>query len=344
MKTRSFQLLTLCLVSLGGLPFSDAGEKKTSSPYPILDSGVWAEAVGMPDIYWIDNHSVIFRGSEEKEKAKRPEGRFNVAIWKIDDGVSVHAKGVRRIQGLLGRLCYRDGVVFYPLRETDTLGNEQYMYGKLGTEKVFTTPKGSNTVLDEMNCRLTDVESVRRKQGGRAIRPLLERHGVLDLGAINLQPSQRGPVKLYRHDGKEVEIPLKPQHVESIRYYQFKDAYAIYGHNAGNRFWWLYSDGRVEEVPIPVNEVPYATRKGLVVKWGKATTNKDAGTSGLYLWPGSNPIKLITGYVNGVVVSPDGCKLAFVHAPYPDAIKVSDPGPITLKAITLCMEEKTNGK
>ena len=72
----------------------------------------------------------------------------------------------------------------------------------------------------------------------------------------------------------------------------------------------------------------------------KLDPGKDPGDAGGYLLGKDNTVhKLITGYLNGETVSPDGCKIAFVHYPYLDATLVADPAPITLKMINFCSEE-----
>ena len=69
-------------------------------------------------------------------------------------------------------------------------------------------------------------------------------------------------------------------------------------------------------------------------------------TGGYMITENGEQIKLITGYLNGEVVSPDGCKVAFSHAPYSDADNASsnDPTLRTLKLINFCIEEKRHGK
>ena len=81
-------------------------------------------------------------------------------------------------------------------------------------------------------------------------------------------------------------------------------------------------------------------KNGFVLPHGKAKGPKDAGNTGPHLLRDGKLIKLLSGYYKSPVVSPDGCKLAFVHYLYSDATKIKDPGRITLKAINVCVEEK----
>ncbi len=72
----------------------------------------------------------------------------------------------------------------------------------------------------------------------------------------------------------------------------------------------------------------------------KLDPGKDPGDAGGYLLTEGNMIqKLISGYLKGEIVSPNGCKIAFTHYPYLDATLVADPARITLKMINFCTEE-----
>ena len=63
---------------------------------------------------------------------------------------------------------------------------------------------------------------------------------------------------------------------------------------------------------------------------------------------GETPSRLIAGNVRNEAVSPDGCKVAFVHvlhgqagADSVKALREGKPGTRTLKMIDLCKGEKT---
>src|SRR3989344_9305208 len=379
MKTKNKSLLGLCCYLLLNCVACEAKEQTGPSSYPVYDSGAWADGTGIPDIFWLDNNRVLFRGSEESEKRKQPQGRFNLSIWDIGKSVGAYSKGVDRIQGTLGRLCYREEIVFYPLLEKDAKGNGQYKYGKLGQEKTFIRPKSAKTILDTMNCRLHDVEALMKERKGHAIRQLLDRHGYLDLGPLG--GDKNNFVNFHRADGKVIELPLRKGNLwapEQLDYVAFKDAYFIstyyyddtHRRSSGNvwpktvtrNVWWFYPDGRVEAVKFPdgpwvketkpgsgyvtYNTKLYSTRDGYFLSAGEVKNTKDPGTAGAYFLRDGKLTKLIGGNFRDPTVSPDGCMVAFVHYPYADATIADDPAPITLKAVDLCpnKEEKRHGQ
>lgn len=315
------------------------------SPYPIYDSGTWADPISNPHIYWIDNDRVLFRTVKGNDKTRISSGPFNLSIWEIGKGVKAYTGYHASVTA-----CIREGMIHRT--QKDSQGKVQRFYGKFGEEKEFEFPKTKGAFFDDMNCRVNDnAEIVSKRQSGRRIRSLLDRHGYLDLGPSNKPAwTSKEPRKLFRPGDKQgVEISIPPLNIHPIRYFEFKDAYLIYDHNAGNRFWWLYPDGRVEEVTTLFG-VGYPTRRGFVGGGGKPKSDYDPGTVGLYFWSGKERIKLISGYANisgytnNMAISPNGCKIAFVHYPYFDATKITDPAPITLKAINLCVEENNHGK
>jgi hypothetical protein len=323
---------------------TDPTTSAVPSPYPVMDSGVWADAVHSPTIFWLSNDRLIFKGTEATQKVDA-FNKTHLQIWDIEKSkITPYAPTTK------GIACYTDGVIFYWVRG-DKIGEDRYRYGKLGEEKTMELPKNKKTFIDTMNCRLHDVDALMKERQGRAIHPLLDRHGYLDRGSIRFKPGIKEPAIFYRTGhSKGIELPILGRDATIIRYYPFKDAYLIHDLNTGGilnkkkQFWWLYPDGKVEEGLFHFETNLYPTRKGIVTMWGGTRSAKDPGTVGLYLWNQQEPIKLIAGYAEGITVSPDGCKLAFVHFLYSDATKIKDPGRITLKAINVCMEEKNHGQ
>jgi hypothetical protein len=193
-----------------------------------------------------------------------------------------------------------------------------------------------------MNCRPIDDLEIIEKRKTRRLTLLLDRHGYLDLGPLQESSTSKEFITLYRAGNKQgISVPIQAQWINQLRYFQFKDAYMLYGIKGGNQFWWLYPDGKVEKVS-PLSGYP--TRQGLVGGWGKIKSDKDPGSIGVYLWSDKETIKLIAGHSKDITISPDGCKLVFIHFPYLDATKLKDPGRITLKAINICTKEKSHGQ
>jgi hypothetical protein len=348
MKTKNKTITGVCCFLLAAGMVVEAREPAsppipaTQSPYPVMDSGVWADWHGyIQSIYWVDNGRVIFQTVKDNDKTRVSSGPFNLSVWELGKGVKAHTPYANGVH-----VCVRDGMVRYTL--VDEKGIYHPFYGKFGEEKAI--PLIKRTYSDELNCPIkSDPEIVAKLAQGRNIYPLLDRHGYLDVGSIKHKPGVNEPAVFYPFGhAKGIELPIRGRDINTVRlrYYPFKGAYLVYdfhsgGDKKGERVWWLYPNGRTEEEITPAR--PYPTRKGVVTMWGKGRSAKDPGSVGLYLWSGENPVKLIAGFAEDITVSPDGCKLAFAHYPYLDATLIKDPAPITLKVINLCPEAKNHG-
>jgi hypothetical protein len=316
-----------------------------TSPYPVLDSGAWADWHGyVKSIYWIDDTRVVFKTVKDNDKSRVSSGPFNLSVWEIGKGVQPYTDFAKNIS-----VCVSEGNIRYVL--VDDKKNMKGFYGKFGNEKPFEFPKTKGAFFNELDCRPSDnPEILAKRQAGRAIKPLLSRHGYLDIGPIQWERLRsKEPVVLYRlGETKGIELPILAKQTYNVRYYPFKGAYLIYGLNYGGgirskKLWWLYPDGKVEEHSIPVETDPYPTKKGVVTNRGLPAPSRDTSAAGLYLWDSKGPINLLPGYAKGIEVSPDGCKLAFSHHLYSDATLIKDPAPINLKIINLCPKETNNG-
>lgn len=345
MITKNKTAIVVSCFLLAALAVCDAKEptnpliSSTPSPYPVLDSGVWADwSSYIPIFYWIDNNRIIFKTVKDNDKNRISSGPFNLSIWDIGKRVKPYTDYYSSVT-----VCVSGDIIHRT--QTEANGNVRRFYGKFGEEKSFEFPKIKGAFFDDMNCRPIDNPEIIEKRKTRHIKLLLDRHGYLDFGSLQESSTSKEFITLYRAGNKQgISVPIQAQWINQLRYFQFKDAYMLYGIKGGNQFWWLYPDGKVEKV-APSSGFGFPTRKGLVGGWGKAKSNMDPGTVGVYFWSDKESIKLIAGYAaKGIAVSPDGCKLAFIHYPYLDATKIKDPGRITLKMINVCMEEKSHGQ
>lgn len=348
-------LLTL----LGGCTNTDSG----ASSYPIYDSGVWADSVYSPSIYWLDSHRAIFKGTAAKQKTDAYENA-ELQIWDMDKNkVTPYAKTTKGIS------CYANGNIFYWV-PGDKPGENRYRYGKLGQEETREYPKDKKLYVDAINCQTYDMDVVVKERKDRAITPLLTRHGHLDIGPISGKESlENNPVILRHADGSMIQLPVRQSERGTLYdYFPFKGAYFFQGSlelgrpsdiaklwPPGTRqiFYWLHPDGRIEPIVLrgeswPDGKVPnFGIRKfmplqeGFFLLYGSAKGPKDPGTAGGYLLRNDKLTKIVSGHLSSLTVSPDGCKVAFVHLPYPDADLVADPAPIRLKAVDLCTERAT---
>lgn len=370
MKTTNKYLLALCcFLSITFSACEAKNSSSTPSPYPVYDSGAWADPLHDPEIYWIDNNRVLFKAVKDNDKKNISRGPFNLSIWEIGKGVKVYTPYVKGVHA-----CLRDGVFNYKVTDEPNKWHEQdklhIYYGKFGEEKLVTPKKMS--YLDLINCRVEDNPEIAEKtKAGRAIIKLLDRHGYLDIGPITGPESfENNPITLYRPDGTSVKLAARRFELHILGYSPFKDAYFFDGgleKSQGSDFarnWppgtlralgWLHPDGRIEPFIIPAepwpdkkvpNIVPKPLRNGFLVIMGKSKGPYDAGEHGGYYLHNNKFTKVIGGYLKSLTVSPDGCRVAFVHYPYFESTLGDDPSPIRLKAVDLCQknEEKTHGQ
>jgi hypothetical protein len=107
--------------------------------------------------------------------------------------------------------------------------------------------------------------------------------------------------------------------------------------------WYIYPDGTTERIEIP--HLPFmehgslmffGSRPGVFIVSHSLERSGKPGTAGGYFAQGQEVEKLSTGYITDAAVSPDGCKVAFVHDPHDTDKGIDRFGRITVKAINLC--------
>lgn len=315
--------------------------------YPILDSKFPAAEAKLG---WIDNERVIFQGYEPgKFGTKSPKDRHiyditGLFIWDTaTNAVSKHAS----MEGLT-TLCVHAGEV--------TFAREGMLVaGKLGEERQTPFPK--KHWFNPNSCRYYTSLPYWRIEGQRnRSLPLLETHGYLDFGIPSrADPSKASPVLLYPPDQKNpTQLPFTGEQVRfSVAYFEFADVYLLEGHREttyATSIWLLKPDGTVTKALAPTGKAwermgwghYQLTKKGLFLVGGRGTYDQ-AGTTGGYLLLRDEPKRLVSGFVRNAAVSPNGCRVAFVHVLHSQAgadsfraLKAGKPGTRTLQMIDLC--------
>jgi hypothetical protein len=291
----------------------------------------------------------LFPGSEDStyKSADIPV----ISIWEIGKGVTIYKRHAVAH-------CYRSGILWYaqgPGKPQERL----QMRGPLGHEQPYDKPPGKFVYFDyQLNCAYVDTQSMRER--GRAGGPLLLNHGYLDLGSN--APSdvlKNKPVTFYRPGHTDgLLLPFKSREFKPPTYIPFKNAYFIvsdyFDKTRGigvapwptalpQPLWWLTPNGEVTQVTIPPNAFGRGsaghylpTVKGIFVTASGLVSETDSGEMGGYLIQGNNVEKVITGIVEGIAISPDGCKVAFAHAPNIAENLANPKNRRTLKMIDFC--------
>lgn len=346
-----FMFLLLSVITISG-----CNKKENTTQYKVVDSGMWISDSGGGKIWWLDNERVLFPSNE---KLQPNGGPSKIMIWNTSTG------GISS-SGLSSVICADRNEVFWG--ERDSLTNTvKYYHGALENPQLYPPPNpdmvpgncfecgwvpraGGATIPYHIKLRgenfLEVVESMpdpevwpqerRGKKEG-------SRHSQAGVGA----PALNKVVYYERSGAKGVELPFQLGGWNSyeVTYIDWRKAYLIrprqYYKNKPLRLWWLQQDGTVHEDSLP-DKLPFTSAGGIdfhPVKAGIFVTyngGSSAGSDGAYLCSEGKALRIISHMVQNAVVSPDGCRVVFIHA---KSIKeyISRKKPFrTLKMIDFC--------
>lgn len=322
--------------------------------YPVLDSKFPAAEAKLG---WLDNERVMFHGYEVGKVGQlspddgHPLAETGLFIW--DTGKNTVTK-YWDIDGITPLCVFHDQVWMLFRIKGDEKARLQ-ISGKLGHEQQIKT-KGEGA-LNGVSCRYYAPKPEWADEH-RVRRALLEEHGYLDFGPwSNSDRSDAARILFYRPNEKEPQtLPLNPNRVLNLfDYVEFENAYLFRGEATtpdAVPLWLLKPDGTVTNLLEPRGKAWERmgwggydlTKKGLFLSGGRGDYGS-VGTRGGYLLKlGENsPVRLVAGSVRNTTVSPDGCKVAFVHVLHDQAgadsvkaLREGKPGTRTLKMINLC--------
>lgn len=347
--THTFSLTVLLWLLLISPQLAASGEPR----YPVLDSKFPAAEAKLG---WLDNERVMFHGYDIRKMTQpgpgegHPTAAEGLFIW--DTGKDTVTK-YWEIDGPTSLCVYHDTIAFgQRIKGEDKSWTR--VVGKVGQEQSVRST-GTDWV-NPVSCAYSK-ERPPEVTGRRILRHLREDHGYLDFGSTTkLGLLETAKVLYYRPAEKEpLSLPLTTKRVLNLfDYVEFENAYLLRGRATtpdAVPLWLLRPDGTVTQFLEPKGEAwerngwtgYVLTRKGVFLISRTADGYAAAGKSGGYLWDGSNPKRLIVGLLDHVTVSPNGCKLAFVHilhsqagADSVKALRASKSGSRTLQMIDLC--------
>jgi hypothetical protein len=321
---------------------------EVNSVYPVLDSG--RRGLGVHG--WLDNDKVVFYselGAKAHEGPSILDGGYyvwDIAAGKLNKDPSLEGAAKLCVQG--------DYVTF--LRKAPTDEKKWLVVTRVkGLETV--TPLVNAEWFNRFSCRY--YEQKPQWDRGHASLPLLEEHGSL----FFKDSRENNPIMFFSPTSeKGVPLPIGTRQVwhNLVQYAPFKNAYLLYpiayiDPGTGKEdpigpwpkgkpvpMWWLTPDGKVTTEHIPYMPFMrggsrgfYPTRAGIFITSHKTDDLGKPGDAGGYLAQASSVEKLITGLLENVSVSPDGCKVAFLHDPYTTE-PVSER--VKVKVVSLCQE------
>jgi hypothetical protein len=347
-----FVIPNVCLSSEGNAFLAQFSRNSgpVKSRFPILDSGMAANTFGSvnPQFYWINNDELLFlaiRTSPDSSFPRKARYAFSVSRWHTQTG---SITTVREFGEIAPRLCFSEGHVLFSFRKKDdTLEGYQ---GRLGLEQPINPRRAYNNQFCQP---MESTPALPKWTEGREIR-LLEKMGA---GFIDFGDTQKWlentTVRLYKYGESAlggIQLPLGRREIKKhLPYYHFKEGFFVESDyyvetrpkDIPYPVYWLHLDGHVEKIAdIPWG--PWRSRSSFFVSPSKIgllmgshnfVNEIDLGAAGIYLLRAGKVEKILTGWIQELVVSPDGCKVAFTFAP---AVRLKNN---VLKAINLCIGE-----
>jgi hypothetical protein len=321
--------------------------------YPVLDSKFPASEAKLG---WIDNEHVIFHGYEigkfgQKSADDGHELReTGIFIWDIPQNKVTKYWNIDSQVGL----CVFHGVVTFKQRAKPGQDIWNVVAGDLNGAQQRQEEK--KIWINGTSCRQHEQQPEWAKPDGHRRWGLLEEHGYLDFGIPSrADPSKTSPIILYPpNSSKGLSLPLTGEQVRlHVTYFEFANAYLLESQRETTYaapVWLLKPDGTVTKIFEPTGKAWermgwghfYLTKKGLLLTGGRGDY-ASVGTTGGYLLTTGEPTRIIAGFMRPAAVSPDGCKVAFVHVLHSQegadsfrALLAGKPGTRTLKMIDLC--------
>ncbi len=354
--THKFSLIVLLELILASSQLAGCAEIKAS--YPVQDTGLHAERSS--ELVWLDNHRLRFYGY----RAGEPQGpEFHGMSRLIGTGYYIWDTDANQVitdPSLEGakRICVQGDVLTF-LKKPPTDDKQLLVVTRIKGQEMV-APLVNAQWFNRFSCRYYDQkpEWVR----GHASLPLLEGHGSLFLK----DSRENNPILFFPLNNEtSVPLPIGTRQVSHnlIQYASFKNAYLLYpiayiDPETGKEdpigpwpkgksipMWWLTPDGTVTTEHIPYMPFMrggsrgfYPTRAGIFSTSHKTNGLGKPGDAGGYLAQGSSVEKLITGLLENVSVSPDGCRVAFLYDPEDTLYGKDRLNRINVKTINFCQE------
>ncbi len=335
------------------------------APYEMLDSGFPAE-----DFWptaWVDNDRVLFTGVELgtyrcpfTEPGCGGRGLRNAAyVWIVSENRVIKYK-----DRILVDLCMQQGFVSYKARDKPEDARASIFAGRFGEESKLEI-RGQYW-FNPISCRYFTEPPVwaRRRMEGQFIQPLLDQHGFIDYGPSDLskttpQEIRATPPVFWSADGKEshsIDVEPRYREVRPLRfaYAPFANEYftraATVNSSAVVPAFYLSPTGRLRKVGVSrrvlgvegitsrsVQEYSSCQRRAT-----KLLTTRKRGRLSIHT---ATMVKVVTGILRQVSVSPDGCKAAFVYTwsqqAQSDGYKAWQQGKVanTIRMVDVCQRE-----
>ncbi len=342
-------VILMFLLVLCGCP----GKKEASSPYKVIDSGIWITPGPEGKVFWLDNDRAVFI----TYTSLKPGGDAKaLTIWSPKTGK------IEQPYLATAVYCAQNGIVSFGA--LDENGKHHNFRGPL--DRLQEDPPPDNSTFDSyFDCNWIPARAISKPP---YFYKLKDDNWLEILKIAMAYPSERGVVRYYANkNSSPVQLPVyaTTSGNHEIRYNQLRDAYFIspagyvpddpYYHS----LWWLQRDGTITEEPLPI-PLPFVTpvknspkgkgigmmtfyplKEGYLINSGIGGKRSmtDVGDLGLYLMKSTKIEKLLSGTNGSVNISPDGCWAVFNYAKNHQEALSKTPPYNTVKAINFCEGE-----
>jgi len=323
-----------------------------SADYPARDSE--RQLSNLSRLYWVDDQRLVFAGFNGREVVRGDGYRVrlqSIYLWDTQTG-KVDDLGETGTE-----VCYANGYLAYRAWESGNAGTElgDVMGGPLGSPaKVDASMTGRP--LDYQTCKPHAEALIPDWTKGKKVWRL--KSG--DFFILGDEKDERNtPVTFHPNGARQgVVMPFRSREFffPGVTYYEFKGAYFIVGEyfvtdlsNSWGGFnkhpwptgmpipvWWLYPDGRVEEIKLPT-EARFAAMSAIFpARTGIYYVSLDFPRSeGLYrVSSESIARRILSGWIENYAISPDGCRIAVNHNDHDKYDGKRGLG--TAKAVNIC--------
>jgi hypothetical protein len=258
--------------------------------------------------YWVDDDKVLFIGHDQSVSSPK----LNLYVWDLPTSAVTTVS-----ENMTGVLCFNRGYVVYGKPTS------QYLFaGPLHNPQEESVHRGG---LDSrLTCKPLPGGTRRVYESNNPQRYLVqlrEEHGVLEL------PLGKDGIAYLHVPNKAEPIPVPSLSYEKaifiksgMQFHSYLGAYLITGYD-NQRIRWLFPDGRVLELPIPLGpwranqwNSAYLPVKDSVIAFDWETKGKgNIVLHGIYIIKNGSHVNVLprNHSIANHSVSPNGCRVAF---------------------------------
>jgi len=339
---------------------SGCQRQENATPYKVVDTGMWTSENEGGKLWWLDNERVLFPSN----KNLKPGGGPNIMmIWNVSTGQVVPTTLDSVLCVRAGRIirCKRDkstDVVTCYRGTLDSMNECPPPGPDMRMDKIYDCdwiPRYSRANIPYriklMGDNYLEVIESKPDEGGVPRESGLKRPGEKS-SRVEKKTEGGGiyenTVLYHEHPGsKPVAMPFKlgGWNGYGVKYVEWRKAYLVhpdqYYIDKHIRLWWLEVNGAVHEIPLP-EKYPFTAAGGIdftPVKAGifvRYNGGSLSGSDGGYLIQENKVERILKSVAHEHTVSPDGCRVVFVHARNTEEYYSREKPYRTLKIINFC--------